>query len=363
MDIVQDVLGGIMTAVSAVLFGFAQRDELGELAFLTFGGALSTFILKFLFTFFLIAPEKLHKEQEKKIKSLEAKLSQRGDLEQINLEPGAVNERQKIPIYTTILLVCVSCCLFLLVFQSAKNYRAQKQTLAPQKEAMAKALPDKSMPNPTNPVPPQGVACTSPPNTKKPPKQAKFETNEPSDGLGDGLSSIISSLAKAKADRAAKEEKDKLAAEEAREEEWKTGLAHWRFALQSLYDVLKAAAERRGDGITKTEGYFQCLEIAQPKQDVDNTKLAEIRFTNRTNVDFLISLKNENGAKALLISTDCGTVEVYHWDHKMEVMVDISRFDYHDNVMFASGNEHDAINKQIKTLVSSQLYFVEHSGK
>ena len=182
------------------------------------------------------------------------------------------------------------------------------------------------------------------------PTTTEFENDSPPDGIDD----TAAIFAKVKAESQKQTLEAQATAQAAAQKEWEKVLPDYTYTLQSLYDVLRDVAAKRGDGISKTDGYYRCLP-SLISWNTPDTKLAEIRFQKQTNIDFSISLMDENGTKSLKIDATSGTLRVFRWDPENGIIVSIPSINFSENKKFSNGNGHDGIRDGIKIFISAQL--------
>lgn len=75
VEMIADIVGGIMSAFFAVKYGIAQRSELWELVSLAIGGAVFPSVVLFLIRFLFITPAKMYKELEGEKEKLELQIT------------------------------------------------------------------------------------------------------------------------------------------------------------------------------------------------------------------------------------------------------------------------------------------------
>ena len=233
------------------------------------------------------------------------------------------------------------------------------------KRVAAKPLPDKTIPAP--PVVP--VASSIQAESLKSPTQ--FETNPADNGDAE------SELDKFQSEREKAREADIQKSELTTQIIWKTNLPLYNFALESLQDNLRKEAAKRGDGIAKTDGYFQCLP-STINVNMKETKVAEIRFQTKTNVDFTIMIAQadmggDTGQSVqrpcwLQIRCSCGVLQIYRDNLGSSVMreIHISAFggfpQFNDNKPIPSDSPHKFIDEGVKFLIGAQLKYLNQTN-
>lgn len=319
--IIEDMLAGILVALAAALLKICQWDEFKELVFLIIGTAILGFAFGFIYRLIFITPEKIYKEFEKRLKTCESKLEERGDTQTTsnqNIEDKATQPTQ-MPVMALVCL-CVGLA-FLLVGQISKNHKLENQQKQPEKIVSKKPLPTKVIPRPEaqpSPmiIPTQQVAVTEPivTNTSK-----TFDQFDSTIADTNDTTYRIQQLREAK--QQAKEQQ--IAEQNARAQRenqarlldikkwWDLYLPYYNHSLVVLHDALLHEAAKEGDGIAQSNDYFQSLP-SSIAPSVGGFNVAEIRFQKSTNMDFIVSVTALNSAnrRTLRIISAGGFIEM-----------------------------------------------------
>ena len=284
---VEDMLGGVITAAGALALHICQWDEFRELAFLAIGGALVSFALSFIFRLVFITPAKLHKEMEKRIKSLESKTGEGGGIE--------APEKYRTPIAMTFLL-CLSACLAVLLI--AQNNKFKNRPISPPQASIPKPLPTKVIPRPE--PPPEAMPVTATQQLAVVQPQALENFNAPTGDIGD----FSLKIAKIKSDMVDKAEAENHKVNLDIQKWWDVYLPHYRHTLVVLHDVLASEALKTGDGIVQSADYFQSLPpTIDPKKG--GFQIARIGFQKDTNMDFTVTVTGLNGGYLRYLEISC----------------------------------------------------------
>lgn len=136
---------------------------------------------------------------------------------------------------------------------------------------------------------------------------------------------------------------------------WKDEYQLFNYALESLYRISSTEATKRGDGISKTVGYFQSLP---PNLSIEIvvTNVAEIGFQKKTNVDFTIEVtgRDSHQRRGLLINCSSGFVMFYpNWNGQWVRQIHIPDFD--DTKPIPDDKIHEFIDDGFKVLIASQI--------
>jgi hypothetical protein len=250
----------------------------------------------------------------------------------------------------TAMLVCIPTSLVLLLaVQLSKNAKSKSESppTSTVKAAVSKPLPDKIIPKPE-----LSPAVSTPPPIATVEPQKVFETES------QDTNSVEAALAQLKDEkqlRIRNMEDMALAS-------WTNNLATYRYALKSLYDIMKSEATRRNDSITLTTDYLNSLP---PTIDHSNKEIevAVIKFTNQTNMDFHIVITGEFRSgeyimqkRGLRISCGCGNLRFESMGPgNLSLSLQIPDGDSPSpwNV------DHELISKKLKILVAAQIEYLK----
>jgi hypothetical protein len=224
-------------------------------------------------------------------------------------------------------------------------------------------LPDKIIPAPTPPAP---IVSTPQIANVEPPIQ--FETN--SADVGDAVSELAKSIAQERNEKAAWIK----SREDSAEASWTNNLPLFNYSLEALYQILSEEAKKQKDGIAKTTGYFQCLPtiVGHKTGKID---AAEIRFQNKTNMDFKIVITPEVwngetliGARDLRIDCSSGYLIIApHWpglSGGLTVSVQIPNFTKSARISSPSPQDsHDIIKHYLNLLVGGQIDYLSKTNE
>lgn len=92
--VIEDLAGGIMTVLLAIVFQVVKWDEFLELIFLAIVGGACGVILGFIYRFAFVTPTKIYRELEDKFEVAESKLSELQTVK--SLEVGALPPKQML---------------------------------------------------------------------------------------------------------------------------------------------------------------------------------------------------------------------------------------------------------------------------
>jgi len=260
---------------------------------------------------------------------------------------------------SVIILLCLSASL--LVLSVAQRIQISKLNHPPQKQgSAAKPIPDKIIPRPViSNIPPR----VSPPQVTNVEPPIQFETSNPSTESGDSESELAKIKAKKLADKAAQDEANRKQQQSDSDNRWKEMLPIFNNCIETFYNILKNAAARRNEGIAKTDSYFRCLP---PTIDYElgETNIAEIRFSNQTNIDFRIAITSDNQFRGLRISGSCGYFEIHHaniyvW-HKCNIIIHTQGI--HEDQTVELGQTHDLIEEDLRLLKDGQIAYLSQTN-
>ena len=149
----------------------------------------------------------------------------------------------------------------------------------------------------------------------------------------------------------------------------------FNYSLEALYQILSEESKKRGDGISKTVGYFQCLP-ATIGHKTGSINVAEIRFQNKTNMDFKVSITPEGWLNddamvvpsGLRIDCSCGYLMIGSdgpsASGSPSVRIGIS--DFNDFARISSPSSQDArdiIKHNLNLLVGGQIAYLSKTNK
>jgi len=243
----------------------------------------------------------------------------------------------------------------------AQRIQISKLNHPPQKQgSAAKPIPDKIIPRPViSNIPPR----VSPPQVTNVEPPIQFETSNPSTESGDSESELAKIKAKKLADKAAQDEANRKQQQSDSDNRWKEMLPIFNNCIETFYNILKNAAARRNEGIAKTDSYFRCLP---PTIDYElgETNIAEIRFSNQTNIDFRIAITSDNQFRGLRISGSCGYFEIHHaniyvW-HKCNIIIHTQGI--HEDQTVELGQTHDLIEEDLRLLKDGQIAYLSQTN-
>jgi uncharacterized membrane protein YjfL (UPF0719 family) len=276
IEAISEAIGGFVIGI--VLFftrAMDTRDAFVDIAECV-GCAIIVPIIAFTLRTIFTAPAELVKE------SIESK-------RKYEINPASV-----YPSVIAILLVICSILSIGLFLSLKFNISRIGATNAPQiaKQEPPKPLPDKIIPaiTTTNQNLPFPAIF---PNAQA---TAQSETNNPStENAGNAYD-------EAKADHAAQIKAQDDECQKENQAVWEHNYQLFNHAIESLHNILNNESGNHGDGIAKTEGYFQCL----PKNilfGMPETNIAEIRFQWNTNIDFQVATTHSVNVGPTIIPT------------------------------------------------------------
>ena len=342
--IIEDMSAGIVIAIMAAKLKICQWDEFKELAFLIVGTAACGFVFGFIYRFIFVTTSRLHRELERKVKTLESKLHERGEEVPLGTEPAQDKPTYKNTAVITFLICLCAGLALLLAVQNSKTAQSGKSISIP------KPLPVKIIPRPEPPPPPPIVSTQQLADVET---QKQFENFNEGTGVTEDAASQI---AKLKAEKVAKIESENRQKNLEIQKWWDVYLPYYQHSLAVLHDVLTSESTKTGDGIDQSVGYFQCLPPAiDPK--IGEIKAAEIRFQKNTNMDFLVTIAglNASGHRQLKISCSGGLLEMYAtWGDKFGRTLHVYP-DFEDYKDVPIDKANDLILESIKQLVAVQI--------
>ncbi len=325
-----------MIAYFALKHGIVEGSEQKYLYFECIGCAILVPLIAFLLRILFVTPHKISRDAFQK--------KERAKPAEANVLPPKESH--------IIGILCCICALLILslIIQSIPN--SSETNEPPRKESAAvvetnrqelKPLPDKIIPKP------ESTTITAAGPAAESQKQFVIDIQDTNDAE--------SALAQLKVEN----KNQTQAAENEALSDWTNNLSAYNYALKCLYDIMKAEATRRNDSVTLTEDYFNSLPqiVAHSGEE---TKIAEIRFTNQTNLDFRIMITGENREgynyiqpRALKITCDCGSLQFVSFhgiSHNLFLKI--------PDIQFTPGPgfEHESIKKEIKLLVAAQIEYL-----
>ena len=253
IEVLSEAIGGFVLALILLLQGWEDKRGAFELAAECIGCAILVPLIAFSLRVLVSAPAELVKE---------AAASKKGE----EIEPKSI--------YPTIVAILLGICSLLIIilgisikFNLERNGETPQSIQASIKE-LPKPLPDKIISKPKPPLAASAqFAVVSPAAITNAPTTTEFENDSPPDGIDDAVAILAKAQSESQKQRLEAEAEGQAVAQK----EWEKLLPEYTYTLQSLYDVLRDMAAKRGDGISKTEGYFQCLP------PVINLKLSETK--------------------------------------------------------------------------------------
>jgi hypothetical protein len=134
--------------------------------------------------------------------------------------------------------------------------------------------------------------------------------------------------------------------------------------IEELHNILTTEAAKRGDGISKTAGYFQCLPPAIDFE-VHNINVAEIRLQTETNLDFKIIITGLDGynQRTLRVSCDCGYLDIHPASAENYYNISVHIPDWDDDQYVQAAQAGDMFKKQITTLIAGQIIYLNKMNK
>jgi hypothetical protein len=262
---------------------------------------------------------------------------------------------------SVVILICLSASLVALT--AAQRFQIFKLKNPPTPQSIArKPLPDKiiSQPAKSN-IPP----IISPPQVTNVELPIQFVTNYPSADSGDSESELAKIKAKKLAEIAAKKEADRKQTQSDSDGRWKVMLPAYKDCIETFYNILKKEADRRNEPIAKTDNYFSCLP-STINYELGETNIAEIRFSESTNVNFHIAITSGDQfqQRGLKISGSCGYFEIRH--HPIYVynqcIIGVHIQDLNDDRDASLDQTHDLIEEDLKLLKDGQIAYLSQTN-
>lgn len=162
------------------------------------------------------------------------------------------------------------------------------------------------------------------------------------------------------AEKRAEEEATKKQTQSDSDFRWQAMLPTYKDCAETFYDMLKKAADRKNQGVSKTATYFQCLPDSIDYR-VGETNVAEIRFQNETNIDFRLTIPGCDLAwqRGLKISTGCGYFEIHRnlnfSSEKCDVSIHVPGWDEDASVQV--GQTRPLMNEDLALLIDGQIKY------
>ena len=256
----------------------------------------------------------------------------------------------------------VATC-FVAPFLQYKDIQEKMENSNPPKQSIAaKPLPEKTIPEPKVPIgaPTQQIVTVE--------AQKQFETNTLNVKNDSDIESVVDQAKLQKqADIAANEQRDNLSVQEM----WDNNLPFFRHSLEYLYDILNLEAAKRGDGIEKKSGYFNCLP-QKINFKMDETEVSEIRFQKETNLDFKVSItkggQNPLQPNGMKIVYACGYLEfepfwVISGSH-FHIIIQIPGYnDDKTTENMTNDQRRELVEMRVKILVGAQIRYLSSTNR
>ncbi|MGA3284800.1 MAG: hypothetical protein ABSD57_10135 [Verrucomicrobiota bacterium] len=287
--------------------------------------------------------------------------------------PVSVN-KTNIRNFARFLFVVVIVSAFL-GMMAVKNYQIEKlkgqipPSVQPKPNIVLKPLPTKIIPRPEPPPTPpaystQQVAVIE--------TQKQFETfngdTETTNGSEMQVAQLIAHVkaekAAAQAEQAAKSEAEHRQRNLDAKKQWDIYLPYYQHSIAILHDILISKSAITGDGISQSVGYFQCLP-STIDCNIGSLKVAEIGFQKNTNMDFLLTITDLNGANHRKLIIACGgghlELEPANGDRMWRKLHLEPDFD--DFIEYPITNANELISKSINLLVDGQIYYLSQTNR
>jgi hypothetical protein len=259
------------------------------------------------------------------------------------------------------LLICLSASL--VVVAAAQRMQISKMANPPTPKNIAKKpLPDKIIPQP---VTSNAPSIASPPQVTNVEPPMQFVTSNPSIDSGDSESELAKIKAKKLADIAAKKEADRKQTQSDSDNRWNAMLPVYKDCIETFYNILKKEADRRNEPIAKTDNYFNCLP-STINYELGETNIAEIRFSESTNVNFHIAITSGDQfqQRGLRISGSCGYFEIHHHPIYLynRCVISVHIPDINEDRDVSLDQTHDLIEEDLRLLKNGQIAYLSQTN-
>ena len=352
IELLSEACGGLVLAAFAYYKGWIGQEGALELVLECVGCALLVPLIAFILRAIFVAPAELVKETEEAKKKIE-------------VDPKSISPS----ITTTLLGICaflIVCLGFSIKFNFEKIGGKPGATEA-RKTEPPKPLPDKIIPAP--PAPLTNVVAQNPAPTATVTQRNEVFNAATEDDADDP----VSKFSRIQEQRA---EAERIANQRTRDGAavwWRKFLPFYQRALVELHDALKREADKKGDGLVQTAGYFQCLP-SDVDFDTGQFDVATIGLRNDTNMNFTISVtkRDEANNRQLHISCSGGTSTINPgWLGQNDPFINMVHsnptqktpaFDYTDECKFTN-DASVCTGNAIRAIISLQHRFLREGKK
>jgi hypothetical protein len=257
----------------------------------------------------------------------------------------------------------VSAFMVLLAAKNRQISQLKKQLSPPKQIAVTpKPLPPTIIP--TNEFVAPTISAPQPTNvvaaSQSPSIEPTENFNAPTDDVEDVKAVVAKELAQDEA-----EKQNAILQEQTQEQAWwDAALPSYNHALKSLDIQLAKMAANKGDGISESPDYFNCLpKITDFKMNA--LDVAKIRFQKETNMNFLITISPKNLAsrRNLNITASGAFLEIRTDPQNCGAHVIIPSLHYDKDKVVGINQANEFFDERLNFFINAQAFYLSQTNK